>query len=58
MREECKNCIYECQLAACACLDLRWAWYELMQSIPKLKNFAKKPEECYLKEVDEHVSED
>lgn len=50
MRTECQGCQFEGKAILCAVLDLKWAWYELLKTIPLLDRVAQEPEPCWMKE--------
>ena len=54
MRDECKGCIFDGKAVQCACLDLQWAWHDLLKEIPLLRVLFKEPEPepCWLREMD------
>lgn len=53
MRDECKGCLMEGKTLKCAAMDLKRAWYCFLRDTPFLNRFAKEPEPCYLREVEE-----
>lgn len=48
--DKCEGCIFEGKAMRCAGLELRWAWYELLKSLPLVNRFAKEPEPCAMRE--------
>lgn len=49
-RPECQGCIYDGKLIRCVSLDLEWALYEALKTIPFYRPLAKEPDPCDMKE--------
>lgn len=58
MRDECKGCIFEGKLTACAALELTWAWYNMCLELrlPRLI-MPRMPTPCLWREEKEHKEE-
>ena len=50
-RPECQGCVFDGKAVHCAVLDLQWAWYDLMKTLPFINRYVKEPDPCYFKEV-------
>jgi len=50
IREECIGCIFNGESVKCAALDLEWAWYNLLLTLPLLRRTAVKPLPCMMRE--------